>query len=239
MSREQFDDSIRQALRDGKDSRWDPDVVAVYAEFQHRCQSGGAVREAHQQPAVRRGRWTAGLLSAAAVAAAILVVNVSVTSYRSATSASKSLPSVPAAQAPAVGESPVPAAPAPGPSKEDDSDGSEESVYTPEGVCGSGYRVIDQRTLTRSVVYLLWKPSTQQNCVVTLKTREIGGKTPVTAHVQADGAPRLVDSGNFSYYAGPVRQKAPGCVSWGGSDDVGPGFSARGHCSPGAAGSGN
>jgi eukaryotic-like serine/threonine-protein kinase len=96
--------------------------------------------------------------------------------------------------------------------------------YTPTQVCGSGYQVIDSATLKgsdgalRGRVYLLYKTSSGDNCVVTMKTASVGSKTAVSAYLEVQGRTRSTDSGSFAYYAGPVRATAAGvCVKWGGS----------------------
>ncbi|MGH3762963.1 M23 family metallopeptidase [Actinophytocola sp.] len=91
--------------------------------------------------------------------------------------------------------------------------------YTAREVCGSGYSVIDSHDLGSAArVYLLYNSGNGRNCVATMKTSSIGKKTPVSAHLQAQGGSKVTDSGNFSYYAGPVtRHAASTCVKWGGS----------------------
>lgn len=91
--------------------------------------------------------------------------------------------------------------------------------FTPEQVCGPGFHVIDRAPLPGATVYLLWRSSSLENCVVTLKSKDIGDGTSVTAYLQADGHDRSTDHGTYKYYAGPVRQRAPGCIRWGGSYD--------------------
>lgn len=89
--------------------------------------------------------------------------------------------------------------------------------YSPEEVCGDGYSVIDSAALTGGRVYLLYK-SGGSNCVVTLKSTNLGTASAVSAFLEPQGGTRTTDSGNFSYYAGPVRKSAPStCVKWGGS----------------------
>jgi Peptidase family M23 len=89
--------------------------------------------------------------------------------------------------------------------------------YTPEEVCGSGYSVIDSAALgTAGRVYLLYSSGT--NCVVTLKSTNLGPGSAVSAFLEPQGSTRTTDSGSFSYYAGPVKRSAPStCVKWGGS----------------------
>ncbi|GAB3281464.1 M23 family metallopeptidase [Parasphingorhabdus pacifica] len=91
--------------------------------------------------------------------------------------------------------------------------------YTPEEVCGSGYSVIDSKGLAGAgTVYLLYNGSNQHNCVATLKSASVGTPSATSAMLEVEGADRSTDSGNFSYYAGPVRAAAGAtCVQWGGS----------------------
>ncbi|GAA4614071.1 M23 family metallopeptidase [Saccharopolyspora hordei] len=91
--------------------------------------------------------------------------------------------------------------------------------YTPTEVCGSGYSVIDQKGLSGAgTVYLLYNSSNKNNCVVTLKSTSLGKASPTAAFLEVQGGKRTTDSGDFTYYAGPVRQEAGAtCVKWGGS----------------------
>jgi Peptidase family M23 len=90
--------------------------------------------------------------------------------------------------------------------------------YTPEEVCGSGFGVIDSTALTGGRVYLLYNSGNSNNCVVTLKSTNLGTATAVSAFLEPQGSTRTTDSGNFGYYAGPVKRSAPSvCVKWGGS----------------------
>ncbi|CAM00988.1 peptidase M23-like protein [Saccharopolyspora erythraea NRRL 2338] len=91
--------------------------------------------------------------------------------------------------------------------------------YTPTEVCGAGYSVIDQQALGGAgTTYLLYNASNAGNCVVTLKARSLGTATATSAFLEVEGTARVTDSGNFTYYAGPVRKVAEAtCVKWGGS----------------------
>lgn len=90
--------------------------------------------------------------------------------------------------------------------------------YSPEEVCGSGYNEIDSVGLTGGRVYLLYNSGNGYNCVVTLKTSNVGTPSSVSAFLEPQGSTRTTDSGSYSYYAGPVRRYAAGvCVRWGGS----------------------
>ncbi len=96
--------------------------------------------------------------------------------------------------------------------------GGSSNPYTPGEVCGSGYSVIDQAGLTGGTVYLMYNSGNGYNCVVTLKSTNLGTATAVSAFLEPQGGTRTTDSGSYGYYAGPVRKSAPGtCVRWGGS----------------------
>ncbi|MEU6797592.1 M23 family metallopeptidase [Nonomuraea wenchangensis] len=90
--------------------------------------------------------------------------------------------------------------------------------HTPEEVCGSGYSVIDSAALgTAGTAYLLYNSGNGYNCVATLKKTSLGTATATSAYLEVQGKARVTDSGNFAYYAGPVRAAAAGkCVKWGG-----------------------
>ncbi|MGH3759834.1 M23 family metallopeptidase [Actinophytocola sp.] len=95
--------------------------------------------------------------------------------------------------------------------------GGSSNPYTPREVCGSAYSVIDSASVgSRGRVYLLYNNG--WNCVVTLKTSNLGSASSMSAHLEPRNGSRSTDSGQFSYYAGPVKKYAPGvCVRWGGS----------------------
>ena len=107
------------------------------------------------------------------------------------------------------------------PSPDDD---ETANPYKPAQVCGSGYEVIDSAVLktgtgvVKGRVYLLYQSNGGRNCVVTLKTTQVGTDTAMSAHLQVKGKSKAADSGSFGYYAGPIRAAAAGtCVKWGGS----------------------
>lgn len=90
--------------------------------------------------------------------------------------------------------------------------------YDPAAECGSGFQVVDSVKLGSSgTVNLLWKGSTSQNCVITLKMASVGTPTATSAFLEPQGSTRTTDSGSYSYYAGPVIRTAPTCVKWGGT----------------------
>jgi serine/threonine protein kinase len=85
--------------------------------------------------------------------------------------------------------------------------------HTPTSVCGSGFYVQRQGSFAGGVTYQLYNNATGENCVVTLKTADIGKATPVTATLEIQGGGRQTDSGNFEFYAGPVKMQGKGkCV---------------------------
>ncbi|MQM27658.1 M23 family metallopeptidase [Glycomyces albidus] len=104
--------------------------------------------------------------------------------------------------------------------------------YTPGEVCGSGYSQINQHALgTVGAVFLMYNSSNGYNCVVTLKYTNVGTASAVSATLQVEGGTTTKDSGNFSYYAGPVKKSAPNtCVKWGGSVGSTTWTSAWSHC---------
>lgn len=96
--------------------------------------------------------------------------------------------------------------------------GGGSNPYSPEQVCGSGYSVIDSAGLTGGTAYLLYNSGNGDNCVVTLKSTNLGTNTSVSAFLEPQGESRTTDSGSYGYYAGPVRRDAANqCVRWGGS----------------------
>ncbi|MFI6324454.1 N-acetylmuramoyl-L-alanine amidase [Nonomuraea sp. NPDC050556] len=96
--------------------------------------------------------------------------------------------------------------------------GAATNPYTPQKVCGDGYSVIDTQALgTSGTAYLLYNSANGNNCVATLKSTSLGTATATSAFLEVQGSTRITDSGNFTYYAGPVRAAAADkCVKWGG-----------------------
>ncbi|THV31409.1 M23 family metallopeptidase [Glycomyces paridis] len=104
--------------------------------------------------------------------------------------------------------------------------------YSAGEVCGSGYSQIDRHALgTVGAIFLMYNASNGYNCVVTLKYTSVGSPSAVSASLQVEGGTATKDSGNFSYYAGPVKKSAANkCVKWGGSVGSTTWTSAYGHC---------
>ncbi len=89
-------------------------------------------------------------------------------------------------------------------------------------MCGSGYNVQRFQSFAGGVTYQLWSDSAGQNCVVTMKTLNVGKKTAVSATLEVQGGGSKTDSGSFEYYAGPVKLPAKGkCVRFSGSSTTG------------------
>ncbi|MEV0591881.1 serine/threonine protein kinase [Nonomuraea cavernae] len=90
--------------------------------------------------------------------------------------------------------------------------------YTPVQVCGNGFAVQRSTQFAGGVTYQLYNGGTGQNCVVTLKNANIGKASPVSATLEVQNGPRQADSGNYEFYAGPVKLQAKGkCVRYSGT----------------------
>lgn len=110
--------------------------------------------------------------------------------------------------------------------------GGSSNPYQPTKACGSGYAVIDKHALGKDgTVYLLYSAAKKSNCVVTMKQTKLGAKSAVSASLQVKGGSMTTDSGNYTYYAGPVRKSAANkCVKWGGKAGSTTWTSAYSHC---------
>jgi hypothetical protein len=94
----------------------------------------------------------------------------------------------------------------------------EKNKYTPTQVCGSGFYVQRSSSFSGGTTYQLYNTSSGQNCVVTMKTTDVGKATHVSATLEVQGGGTKTDSGNFEYYAGPVKLPAKGkCVRYSGA----------------------
>ncbi|MBE1532622.1 spore-associated protein A [Actinomadura algeriensis] len=84
------------------------------------------------------------------------------------------------------------------------------------GVCGSGYRVIDKLELLRGTVYLTYNGG--WNCVVTVADSGAHDSKPMAAFLKRSSDSEFVrDDDYYRYYAGPVYRYAPSqCIDWGG-----------------------
>jgi hypothetical protein len=85
-------------------------------------------------------------------------------------------------------------------------------------VCGSGFSIQRTSPFVGGTTYQLWNNSTSQNCVVTMKSADVGKSSPVSATLEVQGGGSKTDSGSYEYYAGPVKLSAKGkCVRFSGS----------------------
>jgi sialidase-1 len=108
---------------------------------------------------------------------------------------------------------------------------SPAAAATPAEICGSGYVQIDSQTLTGSRVHLLWNNTSGYNCVVTMKTTNIGVPTRTGTYLQLPGQTALVSAGDYRYYAGPTKAYARDkCVKWGGGTNAQWWYSGFEHC---------
>ena len=102
--------------------------------------------------------------------------------------------------------------------------------YTPQRLCGGGYRVVDRHGLGEARVYLLYNRHAGANCVVTMVPKS-SGKVPLSTSLAVKGGRRAGRSGAYPFYAGPVRLPAKGkCVMWGGSSRTARWKSGWSHC---------
>lgn len=89
--------------------------------------------------------------------------------------------------------------------------------YTPQQVCGAGFYVQRSASFNGGTVHQLYNSSTGANCVVTMKSTDIGKATPVWATLTVTGGGSKTERGDYKYYAGPVILPAKGkCVSFSG-----------------------
>ena len=75
--------------------------------------------------------------------------------------------------------------------------------YTPQGVCGAGFGVIDHHELRSGAVqlgtvYLLYNAGSGKNCAVTMKEKGVGTKTPTMVFIQRQGAGTKTNRGRFA-----------------------------------------
>ncbi|WP_181448789.1 serine/threonine protein kinase [Nonomuraea aridisoli] len=94
--------------------------------------------------------------------------------------------------------------------------------YSPVQVCGSGFQIQRAMPFAGGETVQLYNASTGENCVVTMKTADVGKPTKVTAAIEVQGQPRKTDTGMYEFYAGPVKLPGKGkCVRFEGSTSTG------------------
>jgi hypothetical protein len=105
---------------------------------------------------------------------------------------------------------------------------STANPYTPEGVCGAGYSVIDSHSVGSATVYLLYNAG--RNCVVTMVNHG-NGPVGLNATLTVQGGTPKSNPGLFEWYAGPLTASAASaCVQWGGSYESTSWLSGWTHC---------
>ncbi|GGK50591.1 hypothetical protein Ppa06_08990 [Planomonospora parontospora subsp. parontospora] len=131
---------------------------------------------------------------------------------------------VPTGVLPTVGAGPSRTATAPAPPPP-------AGLFSPQEVCGAGY--VPQRSLSFNggTVHQLYNASTGNNCVVTVKSSDVGKASQLWATLEVQGGGSLTDRGSFEYYAGPVVLPAKGkCVRFSGGGPGGQASSDWGNC---------
>ncbi|MGW3370327.1 serine/threonine protein kinase, partial [Streptosporangium canum] len=136
-------------------------------------------------------------------------------------------PAVEPTQPPATTAKPTPppatTKPAPSPTKSSAPPAPRSNPYTPQQACGSGYYVQRSASFPGGTTYQLYNTSTGTNCVVTMKTADVGTATTVWATLEVQGGGAKTERGNYEYYAGGVILSSKGkCVRFSGG---GPGGS--------------
>ncbi|MET7489541.1 spore-associated protein A [Streptomyces sp. NPDC005538] len=107
------------------------------------------------------------------------------------------------------------------------------ATATYNGACGTGYKVIDSTPVGNvGKVFLTWNESTGKNCAVTIRNApgaKIFMAVELNVSVGHESTP-VVDSGQYTSYAGPVYMPARGqCAVWYGVIGTAKGGDS-GHC---------
>ncbi|WP_433365986.1 protein kinase domain-containing protein [Streptosporangium sp. CA-115845] len=127
----------------------------------------------------------------------------------------------PTAEQPAA--APPAAKPTTAPPKAAPQAASRSNPYSAQQVCGAGYYVQRSSSFGGGTTYQLYNTSTGSNCVVTIKSADVGVSTQIWATLEVQNGGSHTDRGNYEYYAGPVYLPARGkCVRFSGG---GPGGS--------------
>jgi hypothetical protein len=94
--------------------------------------------------------------------------------------------------------------------------------YTATRVCGASYtKTLTSHDLSgKARVYLLYSKTYNQLCATTIKTTKIGSPSSTAARLKIRGGSWRTNSGNFTYYAGPVYVNAGrDCPAYAGGHD--------------------
>lgn len=87
------------------------------------------------------------------------------------------------------------------------------------GVCGNGYGVVNQATISGGTIYLTYNSTNGNNCVVVVRSNSGAAMNMDAALKASDGTSWQTDPGDWTQYAGPVYldSMAGQCVDWGGA----------------------
>ncbi|WP_282204904.1 spore-associated protein [Kitasatospora fiedleri] len=104
---------------------------------------------------------------------------------------------------------------------------------TYNGVCGSGYGVIDTLPLLDGTVFLTYNSSNGYNCVVTVRNHPSSYLLEMEASIKKSGTTQWKQDLDFyTTYAGPVYLYAPGtCIDWQGGINGEINNQLHSHCS--------
>jgi hypothetical protein len=94
------------------------------------------------------------------------------------------------------------------------------SAASAAGLCGDGFYRVETKDIKAKSgtklgeLRLYWNGSTQQNCVVTMRTGKAYGENNFTsAFLSAKASGQSAkDEAGYSHYAGPVKVEAPSCI---------------------------
>ncbi|WPB95351.1 spore-associated protein A [Streptomyces malaysiensis] len=95
---------------------------------------------------------------------------------------------------------------------------SAAATATYNGVCGTGYKVVNSAPIgSKGTVFLTYNSAKGKNCVVTVRNAT-GKPVPMFAYLYVQGADESAeDGGAYTAYAGPVYGDGRGkCVDWAG-----------------------
>ncbi|GAA4957037.1 hypothetical protein GCM10023224_48630 [Streptomonospora halophila] len=102
------------------------------------------------------------------------------------------------------------------------------------GACGAGHVVVNSDNVgSKGTVFLTYNNNTGKNCVITIRNYP-GARLSMNAYIGPSDSPygeMIVDSGDYTTYAGPVKWSLPGrCVDWGGYIDGASGGKRNTNC---------
>ncbi|MFD9127869.1 spore-associated protein A [Kitasatospora sp. NPDC059571] len=100
------------------------------------------------------------------------------------------------------------------------------------GVCGSGYGVIDTLPLAEGTIFLTYNRSNGYNCVVTVRNNPSSYLMQMEASIKKSGTTQWKQDLDFyTTYAGPVYLYAPGaCIDWEGGINGEVNYQYHSHC---------